>query len=76
MNVGGIKRKGRGSRRAGALGVMALSACVSFAVIPLVIATPASAAKPGIGTSYYFSYSKTKKYTITLKPGSTISMRN
>jgi hypothetical protein len=65
-HIGGTK-SARESRRARVYGVMALSACVSFAVIPLVIATPAGAAKPGIGTSYAFAYSKTKKYTITLE---------
>lgn len=67
MNLIDRIKSGRGSRSARTYGVIALSACVSFAVIPLVIATPVSAAKPGIGTSYYFSYSKTKKYTITLE---------
>ena len=67
MNLGGIKRKGRQLRRAWAIGVASVSACVTLAVLPIVIATPASASKPGIGSSYAFAYSKTKKYTITLK---------
>jgi len=67
MNLSGIKRRGRGLRSAWAIGVTSVSACVSLALLPLVIAAPASAAKPGIGSSYAFAYSKTKKYTITLE---------
>ena len=47
--------------------MVVLSACVSFAMIPLFFSTPASASKAGIGSGYLFAYSKTKKYTITLE---------
>jgi hypothetical protein len=67
MKLDDIKRRDRGLRRAWAIGVASLSACVSLAVLLLVIATPASAAKPGIGSSYAFAFSKTKTYTITLE---------
>jgi hypothetical protein len=68
MNLGGSRdRRSRRSQGAWAVGVASVSACVALAVLPVIIATPASASKPGIGSSYAFAYSKTKKYTITLE---------
>ncbi len=67
MNLSDRERRSRRLQGAWAIGVASVSACLTLAVLPIIIATPASASKPGIGSSYAFAYSKTKKYTITLE---------